>query len=163
MKVLSIKSYYAYLICLGIKDIENRTWSTDYRGNLLIHSSGFESWELELGVFPKKWFKTLKSLYNKPEKQSKLRYVKKLDSFYDKIEKYYGTKDTTQWDKVGIPPYIKSQAIIGKVNLVDIVRDSKSEWAEKDSYHWVLQDAEIFKLPIMFIKGKLKLWNYNFK
>jgi len=40
MKVLSIKPPWAGLILDGIKDIENRTWKTVYRGPLLIHSEG---------------------------------------------------------------------------------------------------------------------------
>ena len=38
-KALTIKQPWAALIMLGIKDIENRTWKTDYRGRLFIHSS----------------------------------------------------------------------------------------------------------------------------
>lgn len=39
MKALTIKQPWASLIVHGIKDIENRTWKTDYRGKILIHSS----------------------------------------------------------------------------------------------------------------------------
>lgn len=39
MKVLSIRQPWAWLIVVGWKDIENRTWSTAYRGPLLIHAS----------------------------------------------------------------------------------------------------------------------------
>jgi hypothetical protein len=50
MKVLSVKNPWAYLIIYGfdfgapmggfkIKDVENRTWETKYRGPLLIHAS----------------------------------------------------------------------------------------------------------------------------
>lgn len=39
MKALTIKQPWASLIVHGIKDIENRTWRTDYRGPLLIHAS----------------------------------------------------------------------------------------------------------------------------
>jgi hypothetical protein len=38
MKTLTIRQPYASLIIRGIKDIENRTWSTSYRGPLLIHA-----------------------------------------------------------------------------------------------------------------------------
>jgi len=37
--VLSIKNPWAYLVVLGIKDIENRSWKTNYRGKLLIHAT----------------------------------------------------------------------------------------------------------------------------
>ena len=39
MKTLSIKQPWAYLIACGLKDIENRTWKTKYRGKILIHTS----------------------------------------------------------------------------------------------------------------------------
>lgn len=42
MKTLSIRQPWASLICAGIKDVENRTWKTNYRGKLLIHSSSYK-------------------------------------------------------------------------------------------------------------------------
>ena len=39
MKVLTVKQPWAYLICSGIKDIENRTWPTKFSGRILIHAS----------------------------------------------------------------------------------------------------------------------------
>ena len=36
---LAVKQPWASLICSGIKDIENRTWQTDYRGRLYIVAS----------------------------------------------------------------------------------------------------------------------------
>ena len=38
MKALSIRQPYAWLIVNGIKDVENRTWRTGYRGPVLIHA-----------------------------------------------------------------------------------------------------------------------------
>lgn len=38
MKVLCVKQPWAWLIVNGHKDIENRTWKTNYRGNILIHA-----------------------------------------------------------------------------------------------------------------------------
>lgn len=38
MKALSVRNPYAALIVAGIKTIENRSWSTRYRGPLLIHA-----------------------------------------------------------------------------------------------------------------------------
>jgi hypothetical protein len=38
MKALSIRQPWASLIVAGHKDVENRTWSTRYRGPLLIHA-----------------------------------------------------------------------------------------------------------------------------
>lgn len=39
MKALSIQQPWAYLICAGIKDVENRTWQTSFRGEFYIHAS----------------------------------------------------------------------------------------------------------------------------
>ncbi len=67
MKALSIRQPWAWLIVHGIKDIENRDWATNYRGEFLIHASktfdsdGYDfirktfsismpkSWQFELG------------------------------------------------------------------------------------------------------------------
>jgi hypothetical protein len=38
MKACSIKQPWANLIAHGIKDIENRTWRTNFRGKILIHA-----------------------------------------------------------------------------------------------------------------------------
>jgi hypothetical protein len=38
LKVLSIKQPWAWLIVHGFKDIENRTWKTEFRGKFLIHA-----------------------------------------------------------------------------------------------------------------------------
>lgn len=38
-KALSIKQPWASLIAHGIKDVENRTWKTHFRGRIYIHSS----------------------------------------------------------------------------------------------------------------------------
>lgn len=46
MKALTIRQPWAALIVAGFKDIENRTWTTKYRGPLLIHVSSTEWSEL---------------------------------------------------------------------------------------------------------------------
>lgn len=39
MKAISVRQPYAWLIVNDWKNIENRSWSTTYRGSLLIHAS----------------------------------------------------------------------------------------------------------------------------
>lgn len=39
MKALAVRQPWAWLIVQGIKDIENRSWATHYRGPLLIHAA----------------------------------------------------------------------------------------------------------------------------
>jgi len=38
MKAILIRQPWAWLIVHGYKDVENRTWSTKYRGPILIHA-----------------------------------------------------------------------------------------------------------------------------
>lgn len=52
MKTLSIKQPWANLIATGKKNIENRTWKTNYRGKILIHATkypkGFDKNQINL-------------------------------------------------------------------------------------------------------------------
>jgi len=48
MKALSIRQPWAWLIVNGYKDIENRTWSTDFRGRVYVHAGR----RIEPGDFP---------------------------------------------------------------------------------------------------------------
>lgn len=57
MKVIVIRQPWAWLIVNGIKDIENRSWGTRYRGPLLIQASARRSSKREmedLRVFARK-------------------------------------------------------------------------------------------------------------
>ena len=38
-RCLTVKNPWAFLIVHGIKDIENRNWKTNFRGNVFIHVS----------------------------------------------------------------------------------------------------------------------------
>jgi hypothetical protein len=48
MKALSIKNPWATLIAHGIKDIENRTWRTKFKGRIYIHVSSPKKFHVEL-------------------------------------------------------------------------------------------------------------------
>jgi hypothetical protein len=39
MKALSIRQPWAWLIVSGHKDVENRTWATNFRGRIYVHAS----------------------------------------------------------------------------------------------------------------------------
>ncbi len=52
MKALTIKQPWADLIIAGIKDIENRTWKTSYRGRVLIHTSKSPCSRGDLEAYP---------------------------------------------------------------------------------------------------------------
>lgn len=45
MKTLSIKQPWAWSIAHGFKPVENRTWRTRYRGDILIHAGQRVDWD----------------------------------------------------------------------------------------------------------------------
>jgi len=48
MPALSVRQPWAWLLVKGFKDIENRTWRTNFRGKFLIHASkGMTHYEYE--------------------------------------------------------------------------------------------------------------------
>ena len=45
IKVLSVRQPWAWLICAGFKDVENRSWKTSYQGRLYIHAGKSFDWD----------------------------------------------------------------------------------------------------------------------
>lgn len=62
MKALSIQQPFAWLIVNGLKDIENRKWTTGYRGLILIHAG--KTWDESI---PRGRTGTLLSYYERGE------------------------------------------------------------------------------------------------
>jgi ASCH domain len=54
-------------------------------------------------------------------------------------------------------PELYFGGIIGRVQLVDIVEDSASEWAIAGQHHWILEEPE--PLPFTPSKGRLGLYD----
>lgn len=134
MKTLSIKQPWASLIANGIKDIENRTRKTKFRGRIYIHSSSKGSPDF---------------------------------TFTHQQHEALSIVDTDNMDM----PY---SAIIGEVDIVDCTINHPSIWAEetfipiegegypqKPIYNWVLANAVLYDKPILNVKGKLSLWEYE--
>lgn len=62
MKALTIKQPWATLIAHGIKDIENRTWKTNFRGRILIHVSGSQGKSFKVNLTDEQSIATTKIL-----------------------------------------------------------------------------------------------------
>lgn len=149
MKTLSIRQPYASLIAEGIKNIENRSFKTKFRGEFLIHASGL-------------WHDRLKT----GELFTKEQVAAIIDSNKGILEyrKYCDSKFTNP---------LPNSAIIGKATLVDCVQNHDSVWAErlndqvlgefyeKPIWNWVLEYAVLFDKPILNVKGKLSFWEYD--
>lgn len=99
MKALSISQPWSWLIVNGIKDVENRNWTTDYRGFLLIHAgktidgSGF----LPPGVLNRSYWRERLSLAD-------------LDAMPQKLSEY------------------ETGGIVGYATLQKVVTSSDSPW-----------------------------------
>jgi hypothetical protein len=158
MKSLSIKNPYAYWIINGIKDVENRTWKTDYRGKILIHVSGDSMRNADYNHMPEIIQKDidrmaeLKIKWEDALKETKYEELKKITELDKEAYQYYLKTENY---------YFKSQCIIGEIDLVDIVKDSKSVFAQKNQYNWILKNPIKYDIPILNIKGKLSLWEYK--
>lgn len=93
MKAISIQQPWAWAVVNGFKPIENRDWSTTYRGEVLIHAgradAGMESWHAVRA--------RLRDCGDDPEELPELEALAK-------------------------------GGIVGRANLIDVVRTSSSPW-----------------------------------
>ena len=165
MKTLSIKAEFAYLVAAGIKDVENRTWQTKHRGKILIHASGKDLSGAIL--FARKDLTPLICDEMARKDYAGGKFVK-----FDAEKKQFYLADESRREEYELVKYgvnrnlakkiaFPAQAIIGEVELVDIVRNSESPWAEPKCYHWIFKNARLYDKPITQIKGKLNLWEFS--
>jgi len=150
MKALSIKNPWGQLIASGIKDIENRTWRTKYRGRIYIHVSG----------------KVVKDT-----NYTDAQMIAALPAM---------TLDFNNTKFPDVPAYFRTSAIIGEVDIVDCVLNHDSIWAEQMAFdvcpetglhilrrdqkyiwNWVLANPVLYDKPIENVKGALSLWEYK--
>jgi hypothetical protein len=52
------------------------------------------------------------------------------------------------------PDALPTGVIVGSVEIVDCVRNSKSRWADRGQWHWLLKTPRVLTKPIP-LKGKL--------
>ncbi|MDA3812364.1 MAG: ASCH domain-containing protein [Spirochaetaceae bacterium] len=145
MKALSVRQPWANLIVHGIKDVENRSRRTNFRGRILIHSPKIEDKEPNIISLPDR-VRSLMSFIeeNSTVDMSQVEYVNFLHKTWGPI-----------WDVQ------HKSAVIGSVEIVDCIDDSSSVWSDFGSWHWILKDPILFDKPILGVKGNLGLWNYD--
>ena len=138
MKTITIKQPWADLICSGVKDIENRTWPTHYRGKVLIHASAKPNISIQQ-------FKglTLRQRWNTFDEIGELNYNKLLPC----------------------SAIIGSVEIVDCVVNHESIWAEKTPTAKmyeqwpKLIYNWILANPILFPEPIP-AKGKLSFWDY---
>lgn len=111
MKILSVRQPWSWLISHGIKDIENRDWTTNYRGLVLIHAGKEKDRECFLHDFGG------------------------TGATLDPRIEWTRDDRVPQWDY-----QYEYSGIVGIARLVDIVTESKSPWF-RGKYGWVFDKA----------------------
>ncbi len=158
MKALSIKQPFASLICtprydnplLGIKDIENRTWKTNFRGRIYIHASA-KGYSNNVELF--NW-EQAKSYWNKREQVIELSKLKsaiigEVDIVDCVINHSSIWAEKSEFQCCGIFP----------TNDCSPCGHFKSEKSKrKIIYNWVLANPVLYEKPILNVKGKLSFW-----
>lgn len=131
---LSCKQPWASLICFGIKNVENRTWQTDYRGRLfIVASSSNDLAQFEQGAISSQITEAIRQqqvkgnfpMLNTLQQSAVIGYVDLMDCTGEQID--------SLWSAGGITS--------GNVN-------------------WILENAYIFDEPqLVGIKAKLNLFD----
>lgn len=126
MRILTIRQPWASYVIAGIKDVENRSWVTNFRGIIGIHAAKRMA---DIGDM------------ERAERIARKAYSQEALSRAQSYLDIYG-------------------AIIGTVELADIIIDSVSVWADKGQNHWVISRPTIFERPI-WVPGQRGLWFYE--
>jgi hypothetical protein len=123
MKALSIRQPWAWAILYAGKRIENRTWSTNYRGPLLIHAArGMTSRELcEAEIF-------IGNLSDTP-------------MLFPECLKRGGIVGKCELKTV-IEPGTKIETVINAFSLADLKPPHPEHWWDQNQYGWVLDKVE---------------------
>ena len=131
MKCISIRTPWWSWILQGGKDIENRSWSTAYRGPLLIHASLFSNVD-------------------------EIRENAKLAKRIAKFDRQRRTNLPQPFDFDAVKPLLGH--VVGLVTLADCVTESESPWYGGE-YGFVLRNPVVLKpFPV---KGSLRIFNVD--
>lgn len=145
MKALSIKQPYASLIAHGIKNIENRTWKTNFRGRIFIHASGKSAGNTAFLLNDNQSNFFVWNTENYKIFESNLPY-----------SAIIGEVDIV--DCVINHPSIWAE----KTFMYEYDEQVGEKPIGKPIYNWVLTNAVLYDKPILNVKGKLSFWNLDF-
>lgn len=140
-KVLSVKQPWAYLICSGIKDIENRRWKCPqkYIGQrVLIHASGTAAKEPYM-------------LFNDAQTDCIG------DRIMDVIASYH-TRSAIIGSVEIVDCVINHQSIWAEKSHYEV---NLALHPLRPIYNWVLANPILFDKPILNVRGNLSFWDYD--
>jgi hypothetical protein len=146
MKALTIKQPWASLIAHGIKDIENRTWKTNFRGRIFIHTSA---------------------------KIVNVDFIKEqIYQIENKDITICGAGYPLEWritsaiiGEVDIVDCVINHSSIWAEKTEGVTDINTGEFIPKSNpkpiYNWVLANAVLYPDPILNIKGALSFWEFT--
>jgi hypothetical protein len=139
MKALSIKQPWASLIAHGIKDIENRTWKTHFRGRIFIHASA-KKVHVDFSL-----------------EQTSMIYGTELfpDTGHNFAHKKFPVSAIIGEVEI-IDCVINHESIWAESTFEPI--DESEGYPQKPIYNWVLTNPVLYEKPILNVKGKLSFW-----
>ena len=175
---LSVPNPLSYLVCAGIKDVDNRGFGTDYRGTLYIHSSGRYALRgmPDLDEYPVPVIHEFNEMLSKIQDMDRgARYIGVADagvSIFLKNEEKQTQRAVNEYAllsdvyhryrKDPRTAFFQVNALIGRVELVDVVKDSRSDWAEEGYFHWIFEDAHLFAEPVHGVRTtRTGLWTHE--
>jgi hypothetical protein len=161
MKCITVKQPWASLICSGLKDIENRTWKTSFRGRILIHASQKPDYDII--------YTNNKGIREVLEDEGFL-YIDDIDA-YCSVGKIIGSVEIVDcvinhesiWAEKTF--FLCSKGYCGFVDTEEseVECESCPYWeATQPIYNWVLANPILFDKPIP-AKGKLSFWEFDEK
>jgi hypothetical protein len=62
-----------------------------------------------------------------------------------------------------LPRILARRAILGSVEILDCVEDSRSKWAVPGKHHWILHDPRPLSAPVDEIDGELEFWRWTYQ
>ena len=151
MKAVSIKQPWAYLIASGIKDIENRTWKTHFRGRVYIHASA----KIAFTLFTPEQSNVLRPLNLVPDNYSLSAIIGEVD-IVDCVINH-----PSIWAEKSEIQKCKNCAEMKGENVCCLYEGKRNDfipYASKPIYNWVLANAVLYDQPILNVKGALSFW-----
>lgn len=175
---LSVPNPRSYLLCAGIADVENRGFATDYRGPIHIHSTGRYAFRgmPDMSTYPVPViheFNEILAQIQELDRGSRFISIpdggvrvalKNEDRQSDRsLAEYALLSDVySAYRRDPDAPFFHVRAIIGTVELVDVVEDSSSPWAQTGYKHWIFRNAVLFREPITGIAtSRTGLWKHD--
>ena len=119
MKALTIKQPWAELIMAGLKDVENRSRRTSFRGRFAVHAglrrADFE--DLDLDVMPKKLRKPIEEAWERHANPGRVLGTVELIDCIQTSASPWAIDDYWHWILADPRPYVRPVAAKGQLGL----------------------------------------------